>query len=116
MKKGDLILIFAVLIFAVCLFLPSGSSENLIATIYVDGEVFETIDLSSVSTSYEIEINECVLLVQNDGVSFISSTCSDLLCVNRGKLTSSSSAMACIPNNVVIEISEDSSSFHAVAY
>ncbi len=116
-KNGDLILIAVILVFTIFLFLPSSSSSNkLKANIYSDGELVQTISLSSVTESYEFEINGCTLLVESDGVSFAQSTCSDLLCVKRGKLSVHGAAMACLPNTVVIEITEESSSFDAVAY
>lgn len=103
--KGDIILIFSVIILIVLLFIGSFSGgDSLRAEIYLDGEMVEEIDLRGVQKSYSINIASCELLIESDGVTFLSSECDDGLCIKRGKMTKKGDAMACVPQRVVVSI------------
>lgn len=106
--KGDIILIVAIIIVTVLLFVNSFSKGNsLKAEIYLEGEKVKEIELESVSDSYTITVGSCELLIENDGVSFLSSECEDKLCIKRGKLKRAGDAMACVPQRVVVSIKSD---------
>ncbi len=103
--KGDIVLILGVIILIVLLFMGSFSGgDSLRAEIYLDGEMVEEIDLSGVQKSYSINIASCELLIEKDGVTFLSSECDDGLCIKRGKMTKKGDAMACVPQRVVVSI------------
>lgn len=103
--KGDILLIIGIVILTATLFIYSFSgSDTLKAQIYLDGESVKEIDLSEVKDSYTVIVGQCELLIENDGVTFLSSKCSDKLCVKRGKLTKKGDAMACVPQKVVVSI------------
>ena len=85
--KGDIILIACViLLIAVLFLLPfKGSDKKLTAEIYAHGEKTHSIALSEVGESYTLRINHCELLIEKDGVTFLTSDCADQLCVKKGK-------------------------------
>ncbi len=105
--KGDIILIACVILLIAVLFLLSfkGSDKKLTAEIYAHGEKIHSIALSEVGESYTLRINRCELLIEKDGVTFLSSDCADQLCVKKGKLTRQGDTMACVPEKVVVVLS-----------
>ena len=116
--KGDIILIVSLCLLVVLLFLPSfvGENEKLTAEIYHKGELVRKINLSDIERE-EITVGSCVLLLQKDGVSFISSECPDKLCVKKGKLKRKGDTMACVPERVVAVIKgESKEDFHIATY
>ena len=116
--KGDILLIVFLGILIVLLFVPSftGTQEKLTAEIFYEGELTHSISLSETEKE-EITVGNCVLLLEKDGVSFVSSTCHDKLCVKRGKLKLKGDTMACVPEKVVAVIKgEKTEDFHIATY
>ena len=114
--KGDILLILFLCIIIVLLFVPSfsGADEKLTAEIFYEGELVSTVRLSE---KEEITVGNCVLLLEKDGVSFVSSDCHDKLCVKRGKLKRKGDTMACVPERVVAVIKgESEEDFHIATY
>ena len=107
--KGDIILIVSLIVLSLVMFVFSFTgSDNLVAEIYVDGEITHSVELSEVTDSYTINENYCQLLVEKDGVSFAFSNCGDQICVKRGKLKNQGDTMACVPEKVVVILKSDS--------
>lgn len=116
--KGDILLIVFLGILIVLLFVPSftGTQEKLTAEFFYEGELTHSISLSEAEKE-EITVGNCVLLLEKDGVSFVSSTCHDKLCVKRGKLKRKGDTMACVPEKVVAVIKgEKPDDFHISTY
>lgn len=116
--KGDILLIVFLGILIVLLFVPSftGTQEKLTAEIFYEGELTHSISLSEAEKE-EITVGNCVILLEKDGVSFVSSTCHDKLCVKRGKLKRKGDTMACVPERVVAVIKgEKPDDFHMSTY
>ncbi len=116
--KGDILLILFLCIIIVLLFVPSfsGADEKLTAEIFYEGELVSTVSLSE-KEKEEITVGNCVLLLEKDGVSFVSSDCQDKLCVKRGKLKRKGDTMACVPERVVAVIKgEKPDDFHISTY
>lgn len=116
--KGDILLILFLCIIIVLLFVPSfsGADEKLTAEIFYEGELVSTVSLSE-KEKEEITVGNCVLLLEKDGVSFVSSDCHDKLCVKRGKLKRKGDTMACVPERVVAVIKGVSKEdFHIATY
>lgn len=106
--KGDIILIGFLLTLSLVLFITSfGTSENLRAEIFVGGEKVHSISLNEVEGAYTLSENNCQLLIENDGVSFVCSDCGDKLCIKKGKLKNQGDTMACVPQKVVVIIKSD---------
>lgn len=117
--KGDIILIVCILLISAVLFAFScfGGSEDLTAEIYSDGEKVHSIVLSEVQDSYTLRENSCELLIEKDGVTFLSSDCDDKLCVKKGKLTKQGDTMACVPRKLVVILrGTDNKKIDAVVY
>ncbi len=116
--KGDELLIASLCILILLLFLPSfgGRNEKLTAEIFYEGELVETVSLSECEDE-EITVGNCKLLLQKDGVTFLSSECPDKLCIKKGKLKRKGDTMACVPERVVAVIKgEKQSDFHIATY
>ncbi len=106
LKKGDLIIIFSVLAVSVIWFLFTFVSfgEKQQVRIYLDGEIYKTIEFSAVESDEIIRIDGCEISITEDGACFLASDCPDGLCVKRGMLTRSGDVMACVPKGITVEI------------
>lgn len=79
-----------------------------IVKVIKNNEVIKTIDLSKVKESYEFEVkgdNEesNTIKVENTGVSIISASCKDKICIHTGKIKDSSLPIVCLPNKLIIK-------------
>lgn len=117
-RKGDIAVIAAIvaaaLIFA---YMSFSGGENLQAVITVDGEIIETIDLSSVKERTVITPDtqpKVVIVAENGEIRFDSAECEDRLCVNTGSLKNSGDTAVCLPAKTVITVT--GSDVDAVVY
>lgn len=77
------------------------------AVIYVDGEIYQSIELEKVEESYELALPcspEAILFIERGCISFKTAECPDKLCVGTGKLTHRGDTAACLPAGVVVTI------------
>lgn len=84
-------------------------TEMKTAEIYQDGTLLYTIDLNTVTESYEITVtgeNNAynIILVEQGQISMKEASCPDKLCVHMGKIHNASLPVTCLPNKVVIRI------------
>lgn len=108
-RKGDIVVIGTALIIAAAIFLFRfvGDEKKLVAEIRVDGEVIETIDLSSLGESIVItpDTDPAVTIkAENGAVFFESAGCPDKLCVASGKLTRKGDTAVCLPAKTVVTV------------
>ena len=115
LSPADLIVAGLVLLFcaasAVMIFFGRGEGE-LSACVYVRGELYETVELSSVKEPLEIEIPgkiPVLISVTSEGAEFKSSECHDKLCVKRGVLSKDGESAVCLPAGVSLKIESSSS-------
>lgn len=83
------------------------TTKSATAVIYVDGEIYQSIELDKVEKSYELDLPcspEATLLVEKNCISFIKADCSDKLCVSTGKLRHRGDTAACLPAKAVVTI------------
>lgn len=116
-KKTILILcaiIMLIIIVSLTAIVISGrnSAENKYAKIYQDGNLIKTIDLNAVDKTYEFTVNgkdggENVIQVRNGEIGIISASCPDHVCVNMGFISTGAIPVTCLPNHVVIEITDE---------
>ena len=108
-KKGDIAVILVVLVVAAAFwFYQSQSADRLEAVITVNGEIVETIDLSSLSEKRIIELDtnpKVVIVAQNGEIYFEEADCEDKLCINCGKLSRKGDTAVCLPAKTVVTIS-----------
>ncbi len=119
-KIACIISIFLLLLVLCCLFwmiwhtnlyiaTPQSDSTTLVADIYQNGELIESINLSTVTESYTFIIageNNCQneIEVRPGSIGVISADCPDKLCVNQGFIHSSLLPITCLPNRLVIQV------------
>lgn len=117
-RKSDIAVISVIIILAL-LFAYAGFSQGgrLQATVTVDGEVVETIDLSSVKEKITIIPDtqpRVVITAENGEIRFEDAECDDRLCVNTGSLKNSGDTAVCLPAKTVITVT--GSDVDAVVY
>ncbi|MBQ4629510.1 MAG: NusG domain II-containing protein [Clostridia bacterium] len=77
------------------------------ACIFENGELVQRIDLTSIVKPHKIELGGNVILVENGRVSMVEADCPDKLCIKQGAITNGARPIVCLPNNVVIKITDD---------
>lgn len=94
------------------------------ARIYQDDKLIEEIDLDRVEETYTLTVKgtegqENVIEVRRGEIGIVSATCPDSLCVQMGFIHTAAYPVTCLPNRVVIEITdsaEEMGQWDAVAY
>ena len=104
LKKGDIFLFLTILIILLIWLIGLLMSSPCKAVIYIDGTVYESIELSTVTESYVIEVNGTSVQVEKGRIGFIFSDCPDNTCIKSGFLSKSGQTAACVPNGVVITL------------
>lgn len=118
--KNDIVLIvLAGLVVALFFVFKSFSQTNLVAEVYYDGKVIDTINLSE-KEEKKICTGEksSVIIVSRDGkIYFENSPCPDKVCVKSGELEKNGDFASCLPEKVVIKVSgERTSEIDAIVY
>lgn len=117
LKKGDIVIIAAVLIVSILLIVPSFmSSESVVAVIYVDGEEYERVELKDGTEKTVVPKTDAQIVIKadNEAIYFESADCPDKLCVKSGKLTRAGETAACLPGGVVISLVGDDDAQDAI--
>jgi hypothetical protein len=111
MKTKWLALILGIIVLAsaaVLLFAPK-AVEGRTASIYLDGELFRTVDLVNVKEPYTIEVGQGnTVLVEKGRIRMEQADCPDKLCVDMGWSSSASKPIVCLPNKVLIVVDSGS--------
>lgn len=110
MKKGDIALIFIVLVAAALFFgvMHLGGEEiGGTLTVTIDGEVYGTYDLSvdQVVTMDELSGYNC-FEIKDGMVMMIEADCPDQYCVNHAAINKENETIVCLPHKVVLEITQ----------
>lgn len=106
LKKGDILIILSLVTLSLVWFLITfiSFSEKQQVRVYLDGEIFKTVELSAVTDEEIIALDGCEIKITGEGACFLRSDCPDGFCVKRGMLTRSGDAMACVPKGITVEI------------
>lgn len=98
-----------------------GESE-VIATIYVNDEVYASYDLSAITDTETFTIGEPgaqnTISVSPEGIAVIDADCPDQVCVHQGTRSHGPTPIVCLPHHLSIRFSEknpDDDSLDAVA-
>ena len=97
------------------------NQDEKIARIYRDKKLIYTIDLNSVKETYRLTIDgkdksENIVEVRNGSIGIINASCPDHICIDTGFIDNSSVPVVCLPNKIIIEISDNTdNSIDAVA-
>ncbi|MCC8137400.1 MAG: NusG domain II-containing protein [Clostridiales bacterium] len=107
MKKADFKLLLAAGVFCAvllagrCFFQKEGAS----VVVQADGELYGTYSLNTDQTIY---INDTNVLVIEDGEAYmLEADCPDGLCIQQGSISVSGTMIVCLPNRVVVQVTED---------
>lgn len=96
-------------------YLNNSADESKFACIYENGELVHKINLSNVSKPYSITIGGNVVLVEKGQISMMEADCPDGLCIKQGAISGSARPIVCLPNNIVIKLTDDENDVDAVA-
>lgn len=81
-----------------------------VAVLYVDGEEYDRVSLSSVAVPYtitvETEYGVNVVQVSHEGVEVIEADCDEQVCVEQGQITDGAVPIVCLPHRLVIQLEE----------
>ena len=87
-----------------------GGAAGTVAGIYVDGELWDSVDLSAVAMPYEItvetELGYNTVLVSHGEIKVAHADCTEQVCVNQGAISDSLIPIVCLPHHLVIRIEE----------
>lgn len=106
-KNDILLIVFLGLIIAASFAFKSFSKTDLIAEVYYDGEIVETVNLTEKEAKKIFTgENSSVVIVSRDGkIYFEESVCPDKVCVESGELDKNGDFASCLPEKVVIKVS-----------
>ncbi|MBR3835841.1 MAG: NusG domain II-containing protein [Clostridia bacterium] len=104
--KADIFIIISVLVLSLLLFIPGiFNNNNLIATVYSDGEIIEEINLNEVEVPRTFSPKDGTeITVEKDRIRFSAACCKDELCIGSGWLSKKGQTAACLPERIVITI------------
>ncbi|TLS49995.1 NusG domain II-containing protein [Paenibacillus antri] len=114
MKKGDLWILFSMLLMVTSVYilkwLHQSPEEALqkptIARIELDGKLYRDVELSGVSEMIEIRTSKGydLLKVDNGGIEVAESDCPEKICMSYGKIDRVGEVIICLPNRMFIKI------------
>ena len=118
LKKLDVVIIVILLLAS---FIPNiifhqknnKNYASIYAEIKINGDIYETIDLSG-NSQYSFEIitnnNKNTINVNKNIISISDANCKDHLCVKQGEAFSVGDSIVCLPHKLIIEIKGDNES------
>ncbi len=108
MKSKYLVLILAAIVAAAGIALLLAPKKGMYAVIFLDGELYTTIDLNNVEEPYTIQVGGGnTVRVEKGRVRMESADCPDKLCVNQGWSSSVAKPIVCLPNKVMIIVENE---------
>ena len=92
-------------------YLLRGGTGGVTAVVYVDGEVYDTYDLSAVVFPYEVtvetEYGYNTIRVGRGTIEVAEADCSEQVCVRQGAISDSLIPIVCLPHRLVIQIDDE---------
>lgn len=112
MNKGDKIVILIILLISLGLF---GLSKTFIKSknekyisVQVDGKEVKKYyfdpSIYGKEIPFETKYGKNTIIIEEDGVSMVESSCPDQICVHMRKITQVGEMIVCLPNKILIEI------------
>jgi hypothetical protein len=113
LKKGDVILIFSILILAGIIFIWKAyfvekfDVGEKIAVIMHDGKNIERVNLNNLNNPVFIKIKDynIVIIAEKGRIRFLQSDCPDKICLKSGYLTKCGDKAVCVPSRTQVVIS-----------
>jgi hypothetical protein len=109
MKKGDIIIIAAVICAAAFLYFSgilSPGEKGGKAVVYIDGKKVQEISLDQ-EGEYTFETEDGgynVLLIKDGKADMLEADCRDKICVNHSPIYRENESITCLPHKLVVEI------------
>lgn len=104
------IVLFAVLALAAGGYSLLAGAGGTKASVYVDGELYDTYDLSAAVIPYEVTIRTekgyNTIRVSHGAIEVAEADCPGQDCVHQGQISDSLLPIVCLPHKLVIEIDE----------
>ena len=97
------------------IYLNANESEKKYACIYQDGVLVYKINISDVEKPYTVTVGSNVILVEKGQISMTDADCPDGLCIKQGAITGDARPIVCLPNNVVIKLTNDENDVDAIS-
>ena len=109
-KKFTLILAATLAAAAAAAYLVPQSKGGNIAEVYSNGSLVRRIDLDKLTEplTFDVEYDggHNTILAENGEICVKSADCPDKLCVKQGKISDGSAPIVCLPNRLVIKITD----------
>ncbi len=107
-SRYDLLVLMAISFLSIILLIPNlSTNDNLVATITIDGQVVESVNLNEVSGLREITLESDPIVkikVEKGRICVSEADCEDKLCVNCGWLETDGAMSVCLPAKVVVSV------------
>ena len=97
------------------IYLNTNADDKKYACIYQDGALVHKINISDVTKPYTVTVGNNVILVEKGQISMIDADCPDELCIKQGAISDSARPIVCLPNNVVIKLTNDENDIDAIS-
>ncbi len=96
------------------IYMNTNAQEKKYACIYEDGVLIHKINLSDVQKPYTITVGGNVILVEKGQISMTDADCPDELCIKQGAISDDARPIVCLPNNIVIKLTNDETDVDAI--
>lgn len=114
-KNGKPFIIFDLIVYALVLvlvvlaivfvFRPQGAKVRVV----IGGELKDEFSLSdTVDKTYELHTGTARLIISDNTVRLIETTCPDHICELTGKISKAGEKIICIPNGLIVEVTGES--------
>jgi hypothetical protein len=108
LKKGDLIIIAAVILVAAAaqIYFLAPKSVKTAAEITQDGRLLKTVELNA-NDNYEFVTDasgDFVFEANNGRIRIVKANCPDQICVRTGWVSQAGQAIICIPNRLQVKV------------
>lgn len=109
-KKNDMIMIGVIVILAVAViaFMNFTKKEGSKVVITVGGEIYDTLYLNE-DTSYTVKLEDGsynTFEIKDGDVDMVDASCPDKICVKHRSIHYNNDTIVCLPNKVVLEVTE----------
>lgn len=118
-RNDIFLIIFLCVVISLCFVFKSIPKSDLVAEIYFDGEIIDTVNLTEKEEKKIVtgENDSVVICAEGGKIRFEDSSCPDKICVQSGELEKNGDFASCLPEKVVIKVaSEKKNEIDAIVY
>ncbi len=120
-ENKTVLILYAIIILILCVaifeivYLQKQGKEGRFVRVYLEGTLTHEIDLRKIEEPYTLELcgddgEENIVRITREGAEMVSASCPDQLCVKMGFTHDETMPITCMPNRVVIVVSDDTQS------